>query len=117
MVVKPNVERAGGTGASMAHRDLTTLDQERAASMADEGGATGAYAEHQPEVDDMAYKATGPLSWPRLRERIPVRARQPIADHGSKILAVAAVTFGAVAVGLFIRNRQLSRQALPSAEL
>src|SRR4051812_42360340 len=46
MVGKPNISKAESSGAAMSPSSLQNpLDQERAASMADEGGAAGAEME------------------------------------------------------------------------
>jgi hypothetical protein len=67
MVGKPNLppdaeERADVHGASRATPGLTALDEEREASMADEGGAAGMAAEAQEprlEVDELEDEPSG----------------------------------------------------------
>jgi hypothetical protein len=58
MVGKPNFpmgseKRTDLRGAAMTTTGLNALDQEREASMADEGGVSGAYMENQDEIDPM----------------------------------------------------------------
>jgi len=73
MVGKPNLPQAGDDrpdlrGAAMATPGLAALDQEREASMADEGGASGAAVEAQ---DGEGLRHLAESAMPGARRHLP----------------------------------------------
>jgi hypothetical protein len=99
MVGKPNVNDQTVKGASMPTSGLNALDQEREASMADEGGASGATMEYQSEVSH------------REREKVALGSLHgwmPTSRPMQFALAVLACTAGAYA-GYLLTRRKLSR--------
>jgi hypothetical protein len=104
MVGKPNssadVDSRGNLhGSSSGTPGLTPLDEEREASLADEGGAAGAAVESQ-DLDALK----------RLAEGLPVAhlcppdAEPPAGRTRGRLKAVAAVAAAAGAAGLIARR-------------
>src|SRR5688500_6588795 len=99
MVGKPNLPESGDDrpelkGAAHPTPGLAALDQEREASMADEGGASGAVVEgEEPSVLTQLQPEEPPVDFGELHSRPYLRA----------IAAGAAVGFG-VGLGSYIRR-------------
>jgi len=103
--------RDGLKGSAVGTSGLTALDEEREASLADEGGASGAVVESQ-DLETLR----------RLAEDLPVAHLQPAetdADRGDderrdatngarKTVLVAVVSFVAAALGVLAYRRWLS---------
>jgi hypothetical protein len=105
MVGKPNfpsdVEgRDNLMGSAVGTPGLTALDEEREASLADEGGASGAVVESQ----DLGTRQ-------RLLRDLPVAHLQPAEDDDAAdddramTMLVAAVSFAAAALGVLAYRR------------
>ena len=107
MVGKPNFPedvdaRDDLSGSAVGTPGLTALDKEREASLADEGGASGAAIESQ----DLETQR-------RLAEELPVAHLQPREPEerswgrpgGAVVAVIAAVSFAAAALGLFAYRR------------
>ncbi len=119
MVGKPNFPddvdaRGDRKGSAVGTPGLTALDEEREASLADEGGASGATIESQ-DLETLR----------RLAEELPVAHLQPaetdddVSDDdeideefhdaserpGLTTVLVAAVSFAAAALGVFAYRR------------
>ena len=107
MVGKPNfpddVDKRGDLkGSAVGTPGLNALDQEREASLADEGGAAGAVIESQdPETSR------------KIAQDLPVARFQPAEtadgdcawDGGAMTAFVAALSFAAAALGVFAYRR------------
>jgi len=105
MVGKPNfpddVDTRGDLkGSAVGTPGLTALDEEREASLADEGGASGATVVSQ-DVEKLR----------KLAEDLPVAHLQPAeteadcANVGATTAFVAAASFAAAALGVFAYRR------------
>ena len=105
MVGKPNfpddVDTRGDLkGSAVGTPGLTALDEEREASLADEGGASGATVESQD-----------PETLRKLAQDLPVAHLQPAEDgdcgwnHGATTAFVAALSFASAALGVFAYRR------------
>jgi hypothetical protein len=107
MVGKPNFPedvdaRDDLHGSSVGTPGLTPLDEEREASLADEGGASGATIESQ-DLETLR----------RLARDLPVAHLQPLKDSGSidgrnegaMTALIAAASFTAAALGVFAYRR------------
>jgi predicted RNA-binding Zn ribbon-like protein len=107
MVGKPNfpddVDARDLKGSAVGTPGLTALDEEREASLADEGGVSGAAAESQ-DLETLR----------RPAEDLPVAHLQhaePDVDRGDghgMTLLVAAVSFAAAALGVLAYRRWAS---------
>ena len=107
MVGKPNFPddvdaRDDLRGSAVGTPGLTALDEEREASLADEGGVSGAAVESQ---DLEALR--------RLAEDLPIAHLQPAEpdvdrDGRGMTLLVAAVSFAAAALGVLAYRRWAS---------
>ena len=107
MVGKPNfpddVDTRGDLrGSAVGTPGLTALDEEREASLADEGGASGATVESQ-DLETLR----------KLAQDLPVAHLQPAEDAGgdcawnpgATTAFVAALSFAAAALGVFAYRR------------
>jgi hypothetical protein len=106
MVGKPNFpddvdKRDDLKGSAAGTPGLTGLDEEREASLADEGGASGATVESQ-DVEKLR----------KLAQDLPVAHLQPAEtaedcgwDVGATTAFVAAASFAAAALGVFAYRR------------
>ena len=106
MVGKPNFPddvdgRDGSRGSAVGTPGLTALDEEREASLADEGGASGAVVESQD---------LGTLR--RLSRDLPIAHLQPAEpaspgrwNEDAVTVLVAAASFAAAALGVFAYRR------------
>jgi len=107
MVGKPNfpddVDTRGDLkGSAVGTPGLTALDEEREASLADEGGASGATVESQDEE-----------TLRRLAHDLPVSHLQPgdtsesecSWNEGAMTAFVAALSFATAALGVFAYRR------------
>ena len=88
-------------GSAVGTPGLTALDEEREASLADEGGASGAVVESQ-DVETLR----------RLAHDLPIAHLQPaepdrgfISDDRTLTALVAAVSFTAAALGVLAYRR------------
>jgi hypothetical protein len=108
MVGKPNFPddvdaRDDLKGSAVGTPGLTALDEEREASLADEGGVSGAAVESQ-DLETLR----------RLAEDLPVAHLQPAepdvdgGDGRGMTLLVAAVSFAAAALGVLAYRRWAS---------
>src|SRR5438034_11441404 len=92
-------------GSAVGTPGLTALDQEREASLADEGGASGAAVESQ-DLDRLR----------RLAEELPVAHLQPAEDDPLRaprgdvmtMAVVAVVSLAAAALGVFAYRRWMA---------
>ncbi len=102
--------RDGLKGSAVGTSGLTALDEEREASLADEGGASGAVVESQ-DLETLR----------RLAEELPVAHLQPETDADREdderrdatndartTVLVAVVSFVAAALGVLAYRRWLS---------
>lgn len=90
MVGKPNFpedaeKRKDLRGAAITTQGLDALDQEREASMADEGGASGALMENEDEVDPILLEAMHQSSQPQAPRWALVAGVGAIAGVGALI--------------------------------
>jgi hypothetical protein len=119
MVGKPNFPddvdaRGDRKGSAVGTPGLTALDEEREASLADEGGASGAVIESQ-DLETLR----------RLAEELPVAHLQPAEPDGDQIeeeeeghdddesgtrmaVLVAALSFAGAALGVLAYRRWLA---------
>ena len=124
MVGKPNLpsncdDRVELMGASMPSPGLCALDQERQASMADEGGASGAYLEspegqgfiNETHSITMETIPSRRLRGPRAMRRVAGglrKARAPLARSAERFPMagfVVGITLGVLGATLFTRKR------------
>ena len=106
MVGKPNFpddvdKRDDLKGSAAGTPGLTALDEEREASLADEGGVSGAVVESQ-DVEKLR----------KLAQDLPVAHLQPAEtaddgawNEGATTVFVAAASFAAAALGVFAYRR------------
>jgi hypothetical protein len=106
MVGKPNFpddvdKRDDLKGSAAGTPGLTALDEEREASLADEGGVSGAVVESQ-DVEKLR----------KLAQDLPVAHLQPAKtaedgawNEGATTAFVAAASFAAAALGVFAYRR------------
>jgi hypothetical protein len=106
MVGKPNFpddvdKRDDLKGSATGTPGLTALDEEREASLADEGGVSGAVVESQ-DVEKLR----------KLAQDLPVAHLQPAEtaedrawNEGATTAFVAAASFAAAALGVFAYRR------------
>jgi hypothetical protein len=105
MVGKPNFPddvdtRSGLKGSAVGTPGLTALDEEREASLADEGGASGATVESQ-DLETLR----------KLAQDLPVAHLQPAEtadgawNEGATTALVAAASFAAAALGVLAYRR------------
>lgn len=106
MVGKPNFpddvdKRDDLKGSAAGTPGLTALDEEREASLADEGGVSGAVVESQ-DVEKLR----------KLAQDLPVAHLQPAEtaedgawNEGATTAFVAAASFAAAALGVFAYRR------------
>jgi hypothetical protein len=106
MVGKPNFpddvdKRDDLKGSAVGTPGLTALDEEREASLADEGGVSGAAVESQ-DVEKLR----------KLAQDLPVAHLQPAEmaaerawNEGATTAFVAAASFAAAALGVFAYRR------------
>jgi len=87
-------------GSAVGTPGLTALDEEREASLADEGGASGATVESQ-DLETLR----------KLAQDLPVAHLQPAEDgdcawdHGATTAFVAALSFATAALGVVAYRR------------
>jgi hypothetical protein len=109
MVGKPSFPddvdvREGLRGSSVGTPGLTALDEEREASLADEGGASGALVESQ-DLETLRRLARDlPVAHLQPAEADPVRSSRAWSD-GAITALVAAGSFVAGALGVFAYRR------------
>ena len=106
MVGKPNFpsdveDRAELRGSAVGTPGLNALDEEREASLADEGGASGAVLESQDLGTLRQLAQDLPIAHLQPVEPAP---RRPWDDRGLTAL-VAGVSFAAAALGVFAYRR------------
>jgi hypothetical protein len=95
-------KRDNQKGSAVGTPGLTALDEEREASLADEGGASGATVESQ-DLETLR----------KLAQDLPVAHLQPAEDEGgdcgwnpgATTAFVAAVSFATAALGVFAYRR------------
>ena len=107
MVGKPNFPEDVDTrddlhGSSAGTPGLTPLDEEREASLADEGGASGAAVESQ-DLETLR-KLARDLPVAHLQPRKAEGAMDPW-NEGAMTALVAAASFTAAALGVFAYRR------------
>ena len=106
MVGKPNFpddvdKRHDLKGSAAGTPGLTALDEEREASLADEGGASGATVESQ-DLGDPAQARAGPS----VAHLQPAEtARTVPRNRGATTAFVAAASFAAAALGVLAYRR------------
>lgn len=104
MVGRPNFPedvdaRRDLKGSSVGTPGLTALDEEREASLADEGGASGAFVETQDE--DELHRITSDLPVGHLQVLDGGRTRR----RGPGIAMIAGAAAAGALVALFLRRR------------
>jgi len=116
MVGKPNFPddvdaRGGHRGSAVGTPGLTALDEEREASLADEGGASGATIESQ-DVETLRRIATDlPVAHLQPVEAETDDADDDLEDEGSSggtTLLVAVLSFATAALGVLAYRRWLA---------